>query len=151
MKAITIAGRTGRDCEVQSYEGREFITFSVAVDTYDRKTKQKGVMFFDCSYNRTGLAQWMKKGTPVCVSGEFVAEEYNGKTYLKVRANDITLLGSAPKEEMNVPQASARVAEQEKMRYENKEAIQVDYSRDATPPPQNENTTSQDMDDEIPF
>ena len=52
---------------------------------------------------------------------------------------------------MNVPQASARVAEQEKMRYENKEAIQVDYSRDATPPPQNENTTSQDMDDEIPF
>lgn len=151
MKAITIAGRTGRDCEVQSHEGREFITFSVAVDTYDRKTKQKGVMFFDCSYNRIGLAQWMKKGTPVCVSGEFVAEEYNGKTYLKVRANDITLLGSAPKEEMNVPQASARVAEQEKMRYENKEAIEVDYSRDATPPPQHENTTSQDMDDEIPF
>ncbi|BAQ90083.1 single-stranded DNA-binding protein (TIGR00621) [uncultured Mediterranean phage uvMED] len=151
MKAITIAGRTGRDCEVQSYEGREFITFSVAVDTYDRKTKQKGVMFFDCSYNRTGLAQWMKKGTPVCVSGEFVAEEYNGKTYLKVRANDITLLGSAPKEEMNVPQAAARVAEQERSRYENKEAIEVDYSRDATPPPQHENTTSQDMDDEIPF
>jgi len=151
MKAITIAGRTGRDCEVQAYEGREFITFSVAVDTYDRKTKQKGVMFFDCSYNRTGLAQWMKKGTPVCVSGEFVAEEYNGKTYLKVRANDITLLGSAPKEEMNVPQAAARVAEQERSRYENKEAIEVDYSRDATPPPQHENTTSQDMDDEIPF
>ncbi|BAQ90182.1 single stranded DNA-binding protein [uncultured Mediterranean phage uvMED] len=151
MKAITIAGRTGRDCEVQSYEGREFITFSVAVDTYDRKTKQKGVMFFDCSYNRTGLAQWMKKGTPVCVSGEFVAEEYNGKTYLKVRANDITLLGSAPKEEMNVPQAAARIAEQERSRYENKEAIEVDYSRDATPPPQHENTTSQDMDDEIPF
>lgn len=130
MKAITIAGRTGRDCEVQSYEGREFITFSVAVETYDRKTKQKGVMFFDCTYNRTGLAQWMKKGTPVCVSGEFLAEEYNGKTYLKVRANEITLLGSSPKEETNVPEAA---------------------EQDAPPPPDHANTTSQDMDDEIPF
>ena len=151
MKTITIAGRTTKNCEVQAYNDREFITFSVAVETYDRKTKQKGVMFFDCTYNRTGLAQWMKKGTPVCVSGEFEAEEYNGKTYLKVRANDITLLGSAPKEEMNVPEAAARVAEQERMRYENKEAIEVDYSRDAPPPPDHANTTSQDMDDEIPF
>ncbi len=149
MKAISIAGRTTKNCEVQTHEGREFITFSVAVETYQKK--QKGVMFFECTYYRTGLAPHMPKGTPVAVSGEFVADEYNGKTYLKVRASEVTLLGSARKEEMNVPQASARVAEQERMRYENKEAIQVDYSRDATPPPQNENTTSQDMDDEIPF
>lgn len=151
MKAITIAGRTGRDCEVQAYEGREFITFSVAVETYDRKTKQKGVMFFDCTYNRTGLAQWMKKGTSVCVVGDFEAEEYNGKTYFKVRANSVTLLGSIVKEEMTVPEAAARVAEQERLRYENKEAIEVDYSRDAPPPPDHANTTAQDMDDEIPF
>ena len=123
MKAITIAGRTGRDCEVQAYEGREFITFSVAVETYQKK--QKGVMFFECTYYRTGLAPHMPKGTPVAVSGEFVADEYNGKTYLKVRASEVTLLGSARKEETaSVP---------------------------APAPPQHENTTSQDMDDEIPF
>jgi len=123
MKAISIAGRTTKNCEVQTYEGREFITFSVAVETYQKK--QKGVMFFECTYYRTGLAPHMPKGTPVAVSGEFVADEYNGKTYLKVRASEVTLLGSARKEETaSVP---------------------------APAPPQHENTTSQDMDDEIPF
>jgi hypothetical protein len=59
------------------------------------------------------------------VSGEFVADEYNGKTYLKVRASEVTLLGSARKEET--------------------------ASNPEPAPPQHENTTSQDMDDEIPF
>jgi single-strand DNA-binding protein len=123
MKAISIAGRTTKNCEVQTYEGREFITFSVAVETYQKK--QKGVMFFECTYYRTGLAPHMPKGTPVAVSGEFVADEYNGKTYLKVRASEVTLLGSARKEET--------------------------ASNPEPAPPQHENTTSQDMDDEIPF
>ena len=151
MKAITIAGRTTKNCEVQTYNDREFITFSVAVETYESKTKQKGVMYFECTHNRIGLAPYLKKGQSVSVTGDFVADEYNGKTYFKVRATAITLLGSVVKEEMTVPEAAARVAEQERMRYENKEAIEVDYSRDAPPPPDHANNTSQDVDDEIPF
>ena len=50
----------------------------------------------------------------------------------------------APKQEtMNVPEAAAKVAAQEKARYAEGEKIEVDYSRDAV--------NAQDLDDEIPF
>ena len=98
MKVCTIAGRLTKDCQVQENEGRQFATFSVAVD--DGYGQNKGVMFFDVTYNRSAVAQYLTKGTKVCVSGELKQREYNGKTYLSIRAADLSLMGGGkPRDE----------------------------------------------------
>ena len=96
MKAITIVGRLTKDSEVQENERGGFVKFSVAVD--DGYGQDKGTMFFDVNYNRTQIAQYLTKGTTVAVTGELKAREYNGKTYLSVRPNDVKLLGGGKRE-----------------------------------------------------
>lgn len=96
MKAITIIGRLTRDSKVQENERGGFVSFSVAVD--DGYGQDKGTVFFDVNYNRKQLAQYLTKGQQVAVTGELKTREYNGKTYLSVRPNDVKLLG-APKRE----------------------------------------------------
>ena len=57
-------------------------------------------MFFDVTYHRSAVAQYLTKGTKVCVSGELKQREYNGKTYLSIRAADLSLMGGGkPREE----------------------------------------------------
>lgn len=95
MKVITIAGRLTRNAELRrSQSGDPVLGFSVAVD--DRSTRDKTTLFFDCSiWGKRGevLAQYLKKGTAVTVSGDFSTREHEGKTYLTVRVNDLTLQG----------------------------------------------------------
>lgn len=91
MKNISIAGRATKDCEVKQNQDRSFATFSVAVD--DGFGADKGVMFFDVTYHREGVAQYITKGTRVAVTGELKQREYNGKTYLSIRASDLALMG----------------------------------------------------------
>lgn len=95
MKVITIAGRLTRNAELRrSQSGDPVLGFSVAVD--DRSTRDKTTLFFDCSiWGKRGevLAQYLKKGTAITVSGDFSTREHDGKTYLQVRVNDLTLQG----------------------------------------------------------
>jgi len=91
MKAITIVGRLTKDSEVRQNDKGGFVTFSVAVD--DGWGENKGVMFFDVSYNRTQVAQYLTKGTQVAVTGDLKTREYNGKTFLGVRPSEVKLLG----------------------------------------------------------
>lgn len=99
MKAITIAGNITRDSEIKEggMDQTRFVTFSVAVN--DGYGQNKTTMFFDCTmWGKRGLAiaDYLKKGTKVTVSGELTTREYNGKTYLGVRVNDLTLMGGKP-------------------------------------------------------
>ena len=110
MKAITIVGRLTKDGEVQQNERGEFVRFSVAVD--DGYGVNKSTMFFDVTYNRAQIAQYLTKGTNVAVTGELKAREHNGKTYLSVRPNDVKLLGGGKREpvyhqEHEAPQRNA--------------------------------------------
>ena len=91
MKAITIVGRLTKDSEVRQNDRGGFVSFSVAVD--DGWGENKGVMFFDVSYNRTQVAQYLTKGTQVAVTGDLKIREYNGKTFLGVRPSEVKLLG----------------------------------------------------------
>lgn len=97
MKSITIAGRLTRDAEIRTTNnGDRLASFSVAVD--DRSGREKATLFFDCTlFGKRGeaLAQYLTKGSPVCVSGDLGTREHNGKTYLGVRADNVTLLGKA--------------------------------------------------------
>jgi len=91
MKVCTIIGRLTKDSQIQENERGGFIKFSVAVD--DGYGANKGTIYFDVDYNRTQIAQYLKKGTQVGVSGELKTREYNGRTYISIRANEVKLMG----------------------------------------------------------
>jgi single-strand DNA-binding protein len=95
MKSIVIAGRTGKDAELRRTQaGDAVLSFTVAVD--DGYGEKKSTMWFDCSlFGKRGqsLEKHLTKGSAVTVSGELSTREYDGKTYLQIRVNDVTLQG----------------------------------------------------------
>lgn len=97
MKALTIAGRLTKDATTRDAGSDRVTGFSVAVD--DRSGREKTALFFDCSmWGKRGetLAQYLTKGSSVTVSGDLGTREYEGKTYLTLRVNDVTLQGGKP-------------------------------------------------------
>ena len=63
MKAITIVGTIGRDCEVRENKGGEFATFSVAVkDGYGQNER---AIYFDIMYWNANLKPSLVKGKEV--------------------------------------------------------------------------------------
>ena len=113
MKVCTIIGRVTKDSQIQENERGGFLKFSVAVD--DGYGASKGTIFFDVDYNRTGIAQYVTKGKQVGVSGELKTREYNGKTYLSIRANDVKLIGGQQRQQvMHTEHEPQRAAEGQK-------------------------------------
>lgn len=95
MKSITIAGNIGRDAETRStQQGDKVTSWTVAVK--DGSGREKTTLWFDCSlWGARGekLAQYLTKGSKVVVSGDLGKREHDGKTYLTVRADNVTLMG----------------------------------------------------------
>ena len=95
MKAITIAGNIGKSAETRRTPNGDAVTsWSLAVE--ERKGSEKRTIWFDCSlWGKRGesLAPYLTKGGKVAVSGELSTREHDGKTYLTVRAEQVTLLG----------------------------------------------------------
>jgi len=98
MKQITVAGNVTRDAETRTTQGGDKVTsWTVAVD--DRSSKEKTTIFFDCSlWGKRGesLASYLTKGGKVVVSGDLGKREHDGKTYLTIRADQVTLMGGKP-------------------------------------------------------
>lgn len=96
MQMISIAGTLGRDAEFKSTQGgSDFCSFPVAVNSGfgDRKT----TTWFDVTSwgkGSEGLARILRKGSKVSVCGELSTREHNGKTYLQVRTNAVTIQGT---------------------------------------------------------
>ena len=95
MMQVTIAGNIGRDAEVRKTQNGDSVAgFSVAVET--RRGQEKVTTWFDVSLwgvRGERLASYLTKGGKVAVAGELGTREHNGKTYLTVRASEITLMG----------------------------------------------------------
>lgn len=95
MKSITIAGNIGKDAVTRSTQQGDKVTgWTVAVE--DRKGNEKSTIWFDCTlWGKRGesLAQYLTKGSKVAVSGELSTREHEGKTYLTIRAEQVTLMG----------------------------------------------------------
>jgi single-strand DNA-binding protein len=95
MQTITIAGKLGRDAELRHTQGGDSVcSFSVAVD--QRDGKDKSTNWFRVSiWGKRGdsLAPYLLKGVAVTVQGALSLSEYEGKTQLNVRANEIALQG----------------------------------------------------------
>lgn len=95
MKTICIAGSLGRDAEVRRVGDNDVCSFSVAVD--DGFGESKKTVWFDVSRwgkGASGLANVLVKGSRVAVSGELSTLEKDGRTYLKVRADKVTILST---------------------------------------------------------
>jgi len=76
-----IKGRVTKDAEVKQFvSGKEVVNFSVAVnEKYKQKNGEQAerVEYFNCAYwFNSGIAQVLKKGTLVEVSGWISAEAY---------------------------------------------------------------------------
>lgn len=94
MINVTVAGRLTKDAELRPVGSSQVCSFSVAGDTGFGDRKQ--THFFECSlWGNQGAAlnQYLQKGNPVTVIGEFSEREYNGKQYKELRVNSIELQG----------------------------------------------------------
>jgi single-strand DNA-binding protein len=104
MNLLTFTGRLGKDGELRfTGSGAPVLGFSAAMDAGYGDNKQ--TVWLDCSLwgkRAESLEPYLKKGAHIAASGELsLFEAESGKTYLKLKLNDITLLGertSAPKE-----------------------------------------------------
>ena len=99
MKQITIAGNVSKEGVARRTQaGEPVMGFSVAVN--DMRTKK--AVFFDCSmWGKRGdaIVKFLQKGTKVCVSGDLGIREHEGRTYLTINANEVTLMGDGKKKE----------------------------------------------------
>ena len=101
MKSITIAGNIGKDAQTRTTQGGDKVTsWTVAVE--ERQGQDKRTIWFDCNlWGARGekLAEYLTKGGKVAVSGDLSTREHDGKTYLTIRADQVTLMGGGQREE----------------------------------------------------
>lgn len=93
MQHMMIAGGLTRDSELRrTQSGDPILNFSVGVS----EGRDKPSTYFSCSlFGKRGetLEQYLKKGTKVSVIGAFSTREHEGKIYLQIRADQVTLQG----------------------------------------------------------
>jgi single-strand DNA-binding protein len=93
MKQITIMGNTGKDAEYKNTrDGSEYCRFSVAVE--DGWGQDKGTVWFTVTRwgkGAQGLANVLPKGSKVAVTGDLTTHEHDGRTYLQVRADKVSI------------------------------------------------------------
>ena len=98
MKQITITGNIGKDAVVRATQAGDKVTsWSVAVE--ERNGQDKRSIWFDCNlWGNRGekLAQYLTKGSKVSVSGKLSTREHEGKTYLTINVDHVTLAGGKP-------------------------------------------------------
>lgn len=99
LNNISLTGRIVRDAEVrQTPAGKSICNVPLAVGGY---RKDDEATFFDLTLfdGKTGVAQFLKKGTRVAVHGRIKRREFTRKdgttgVSIEVQVNDLALLGS---------------------------------------------------------
>lgn len=95
MISINIIGRVGKGgASIKSVRDRTVLAFSIAVDS--GWGENKTTLWFDCSlWGQRGekLAEHINQGDQIGVTGSLSTREHDGKTYLKIDVQDVTLIG----------------------------------------------------------
>lgn len=112
MNVFTAIGRVGRDAVVRNAGDTPVAGWSLAVDAGygDRKV----TTWLDCSLwgkRAESVAQHIRKGDRLGVTGEIATREHEGKTYVTLKVSDVTLLGEkkavdSPRSERPAPARS---------------------------------------------
>jgi single-strand DNA-binding protein len=99
MQFISITGRVGGDAETRSAGSGTVTNFNCAVDQGWGDNKQTN-WFRVAIWGDRGskLAQYIKKGEKVAVTGELVIGDYNGKPQYEIRVAEIDPFMSGKKE-----------------------------------------------------
>lgn len=121
MNRLEIIGHIGNDAEIKDLGTNQVINFSVAVsESYTNKQNEKvtSTMWFECAKwgNSTSIAQYLKKGTQVYVSGKpnnrgWVNEQGEAKIVNGITVFDIQLLGSKTESTQSNAPAPANTAQ----------------------------------------
>ncbi|MDE1190561.1 MAG: single-stranded DNA-binding protein [Arachidicoccus sp.] len=105
MIKLQVIGNLGRDCTVNTVNGRTVINFSVAhtekfKDSNSGETKSR-TTWIECAYwtDRTAIAPYLKKGQIVYVEGTpdtrlYQTQDGTSKSSLTLRISNVQLLGS---------------------------------------------------------
>ncbi|MXN90805.1 single-stranded DNA-binding protein [Flavobacterium sp. Sd200] len=127
---MEITGRLTANAQVRSYNGKDVVNFSIAVnDRYKDKEGNKVVLtdFFNCSYWLTAkVAPYLLKGGIVEVSGRVSAGAYMGndgapKASLNVNVNRITFHGGMPRGVESVTVHEAEIIDNKGQQYKEDE------------------------------
>ena len=92
----TVVGNVGRDADLRTTpSGSSVLNFSVADNVYHKGEKK--VQWFRVAIfgkRAEALAEHIKKGSTVAVSGEVFMEVYNDKSYLEMNAVNVNIIKS---------------------------------------------------------
>lgn len=96
LQKIEIIGNLVADAETRTgKDGKEYVAFRVAVS--DNVGEEKRTTYYDVSFIRSGLLQYLRKGQSVYVSGRLsvsaVCKDDRAFLNAYVNAKDIVLLG----------------------------------------------------------
>ena len=104
MIKMQVIGRLGKDCIVNTVNGKNVMNFTVAhSEKYkdSQGTLQEKTTWVDCAYwnDRTAVAQYLTKGTQVYVEGQPEARSFQRNdgtpgASLSLRVREVQLLGS---------------------------------------------------------
>lgn len=109
MLNLTIAGRIGKDAETRRTQAGDDVT-SFSVATEQRAGREKVTTWVDVTLwgkRGTALAPYLTKGTTIAATGGMSLREHNGKTYVQLRADEVTLLGGGDRQEQRPAQRQA--------------------------------------------
>jgi single-strand DNA-binding protein len=104
MIKMQVIGRLGKDCVVNTVNGKSVINFTVAHSEKYKDSQgalQEKTIWVDCAYwtDRTAVAPYLQKGTQVFVEGQPEARSFQRNdgtpgSSLSLRVREVQLLGS---------------------------------------------------------
>lgn len=113
MIKLQVIGNLGKDCVVNTVNGKTVMNFTVAHTEKFKDSsgnQREKTIWVECSYwsDRTGVAPYLKKGTQVYVEGAPEVRTYttqDGKSgaSLSIRVASIQLLGGRAAEGVSAP------------------------------------------------
>lgn len=103
MIKMQVIGRLGKDCVVNTVNGKNVINFTVAHSEKYKDSQgnlQEKTIWVDCAYwtDRTAVAQYLTKGTQVYAEGQPEARSFQRNdgtpgASLSLRVREVQLLG----------------------------------------------------------
>ena len=95
MNVLSATGNLGKDCNTNNVNGTAVCNFAVAMKSGFGDRAQ--TIWLDCALwgkqAESKLVDYLVKGQQVAVSGEMGTREHEGKTYMTLRVNQISLVG----------------------------------------------------------
>jgi single-strand DNA-binding protein len=108
MIKLQVIGNLGKDCVVNTVNGKSVINFTVAhTEKFKDSTgaQKEKTIWVDCAYwsDKTGIAPYLKKGTQVFVEGTpevrtYTTQDGKNGASLSLRIQAVQLLGSRSNE-----------------------------------------------------